>query len=337
MDELRSENRQKTENEFKPDTSDRPSPRSRTQHQPPKLAVSRQHMMIGVGILVLLLLIIAISSALKSPTEHEKSQSATGQPAEKSIELSGSSSSANNEPMQNENSVPENPSTPPTAIPSTNSSHEIGMPPVSSTPSQELAPANKTGNYDQRIELPGDISDTLNQQQSNINSAVQKVSPSNPSLSNPPLSKPSSSQQAPAQEKPLKQTTISPVEQKKAEQRKTEKVAPLKTEKQHQAANHQAITNTGADLLKVPENRFTLQLSSASRSDTLVAFAKKNSLSHYKVYQTKRNDKTWFILIYGSYNSAPDAKKAISSLPVDIQAKKPWVRKMQQVHQDLKK
>ncbi|MBD2814811.1 SPOR domain-containing protein [Xenorhabdus sp. Flor] len=327
MDELKSENKQETKNEFKPDASDRRPQRSRTQNQRPKLAVSRQQMMIGVGILVLLLLIIAISSALKSPTEHEKQQSQNS--VEKSIDLSGSPSSSTNTQATNaQNSMQENPSEPATSTPSTNNPREIGMPPISNTPSQDPAPATTgTGSHNQRIELPGDISDALNQQQSNINSAVQK---------NTAHKNLSSSQNNP----------VTP----SVEQKKTEKVAPPKiekTDKQHKEtakpaiidhqANKQSVANATGDLLKVPANRFTLQLSSASRSDTLIAFAKKNNLSNYKVYETKRNDKTWFILIYGSYNSAFEAKKAISSLPTDIQTQKPWVRKLQQVHQDLKK
>ncbi|MEX0444749.1 SPOR domain-containing protein [Xenorhabdus sp. SGI246] len=326
MDELKSENKQETKNEFKPDASDRRPQRSRTQNQRPKLAVSRQQMMIGIGILVLLLLIIAISSALKSPTEHEKQRSPNS--VEKNIDLSGSPSSSTNTQATNaQNSMQGNPSEPATSTSSTNNPREIGMPPISSTPSQDPAPATTgTGGYNQRIELPGDISDALNQQQSNINDSVQK------NLSS-------------SQNNPLKQT-VTPRE----EQKKTEKVASPKiekTDKQHKEtakpalidhqANKQSVANAAGDLLKVPANRFTLQLSSASRSDTLIAFAKKNNLANYKVYETKRNDKTWFILIYGSYNSASEAKKAISLLPTDIQTQKPWVRKLQQVHQDLKK
>ncbi|MBC8946844.1 MULTISPECIES: SPOR domain-containing protein [Xenorhabdus] len=318
MDELKSENKQETKNEFKPDASDRRPPRSRTQNQRPKLAVSRQQMMIGVGILVLLLLIIAISSALKSPTEHEKQQSQNS--VEKNIDLPGSPSSSTNTQATNaQNSMQGNPSEPATSTSPTNNPREIGMPPISSTPSQDPAPATTgTGGYNQRIELPGDISDALNQQQSNINDTVQKNT-AQKNLSS-------------SQNNPVKQTVIPPEEQKK-----TEKVAPPKiekTDKQHKETAKPAIID---DLLKVPANRFTLQLSSASRSDTLIAFAKKNNLVNYKVYETKRNDKTWFILIYGSYNSASEAKKAISLLPTDIQTQKPWVRKLQQVHQDLKK
>lgn len=66
MDEFKPDNQPNTQNDLRPDTSDRPAGRSRpSSTAKPKLTISRQHIMIGVGVLVLLLLIIAISSALK--------------------------------------------------------------------------------------------------------------------------------------------------------------------------------------------------------------------------------------------------------------------------------
>src|SRR5471030_1091912 len=80
------------EDDLKPDTSDRRPTRSRKPpSSAPKLAVSRQHLMIGVGILVLLLLIAGIGSALKAPTQHEASQQSNGP---KDINLSGSGNDA---------------------------------------------------------------------------------------------------------------------------------------------------------------------------------------------------------------------------------------------------
>ncbi|WP_340613843.1 SPOR domain-containing protein [Xenorhabdus thailandensis] len=307
MDELKSENKQKTESELKPDTSDRSPQRSRSQFNQPKLAISRQQIMIGVGILVLLLLIIAISSALKSPTEHEKQQNA----AEKSIDLSGSPSLSTNTP----GSEQENPSEP-----ENHGAREISPPPINSPPSKDLPPETETGGYNQRIELPGDISDALNQQQSTINHSVQN------NLTQP-QAKPTTSPVEPS--KPEK-VTPPKIENKAREDNHSKAASQYQTNKKH-------VTDAGGNLLNAPANRFTLQLSSASRSDTLSAFAKKNNLVNYKVYETKRDGKTWFILIHGNYGSVSDAKRAISALPAEVQAKKPWVRKLQQVQQDLKK
>lgn len=90
-------------------------------------------------------------------------------------------------------------------------------------------------------------------------------------------------------------------------------------------------------LKNAPGSHFTLQLSSASRSDTLNAYAKQQKLSDYHVYETKRDGKPWYILVSGNYASSADAKRAIATLPADVQAKKPWVKPVQQVQQDLRK
>lgn len=90
-------------------------------------------------------------------------------------------------------------------------------------------------------------------------------------------------------------------------------------------------------LSSAPSSHYTLQLSSASRSDTLNAYAKQQNLTDYHVYETKRDGKPWYILVSGNYASSAEAKKAITTLPADVQAKKPWVKPVQQVQQDLKK
>lgn len=89
----------KPEDDLRPDSSDRRPTRSRKPAAAPRFAVSRQHLMIGIGILVLLLLIIGIGSALKAPTKHEAAQESGAQNgAARDINLSGSSSltTANN-------------------------------------------------------------------------------------------------------------------------------------------------------------------------------------------------------------------------------------------------
>lgn len=97
-------------------------------------------------------------------------------------------------------------------------------------------------------------------------------------------------------------------------------------------------TASGAhpSLASLPAGNVTLQLSSASQSNSLEAFAKKQNLGNYWVYETRRDGKPWFVLIYGSYANVQEANKAITTLPADVQAKKPWVKPIRQVHQESK-
>ncbi|WFW60712.1 cell division protein DamX [Citrobacter freundii] len=93
--------------------------------------------------------------------------------------------------------------------------------------------------------------------------------------------------------------------------------------------------NVGA-LKSAPSSHYTLQLSSSSNYDNLNGWAKKENLKNYVVYQTTRNGQPWYVLVTGVYASKDDAKRAVSTLPADIQAKNPWAKPLHQVQADLK-
>lgn len=296
MDEFKPDNQPQGQNDLRPDTSDRPTGRSRQSvAAKPKIALSRQHIMIGVGVLVLLLLIIAISSALKAPTEHEKLQT-TGN-NQQNIDLSGSSSLTNSQGQ----------------------AQEITGSQITPTPTQGAIQTQSNG-LGERIEIPGDVVDALNQGQVPTQGTEQ---PQNVTPLTPPTVKPVEQQPVVKPTTPEK-TPVKTVERKNPVQPKQ----PTKTTAT--ASNH------GSNVMSAPAGSYTLQLSSASRSDTLEAFAKENKLTNYKVYKTIRNGQTWYVLIHGNYNSVTDAKNAIATLPAAVQAKKPWVRNMKQVKQDQK-
>ena len=298
MDEFKPENQQpQAQNDLRPDVSDRPTGRSRQSTTvKPKITLSRQHIMIGVGVLVLLLLIIAISSALKAPTEHERLQSDGAN--ERNIDLSNSSSLTNNQGQP----------------------QELNGSQITPNPTQGELPTQQTG-LGERIEIPGDVADALNQGQIPAQGTTpppQNVTPLTPPQVKPveqqPVTKPVTPEKTPAK-------TVEP-----------KQPAQVKQPTKPATASHQQSSSITA----APSGSYTLQLSSASRSDTLEAFAKENKLANYKVYKTIRNGQTWYVLIHGNYSSVTEAKSAITSLPASVQAKKPWVRNMKQVKQDQK-
>ena len=306
MDEFKPDNQPQGQNDLRPDSSDRPTGRSRqSTATKPKIALSRQHIMIGVGVLVLLLLIIAISSALKAPTEHEKLQ--TDSANERNIDLSGSSSLTNTQGQQPQQGQGQ--------------AQEINGPQVSPAPTQGELQTQQNG-LGERIEIPGDVVDALNQGQiPNPNTAT--TTPQNVTPLTPPQVKPVE-----------QQPTTKPVTPERTPPKAVEPKPQAQTKPP--AKSTTASNNQSGNLMAAPASSYTLQLSSASRSDTLEAFAKDNKLANYKVYKTIRNGQTWYVLIHGNYSSVSEAKNAIATLPTAIQAKKPWVRNMKQVKQDQK-
>ncbi|QIG04296.1 SPOR domain-containing protein [Proteus sp. ZN5] len=309
MDEFKPDNETKGDNSLKPDTSDRPERRTNRPRSNPlknaRFSVSRQQMMIGVGVLVLILLIIAISSALKSP---ETTESTSPTNTERNIDLSQQPSSVT--PSENDQ-----PSTPQSI-----SGQEIQP---ATPPSQNLPPM--IDSQGQRVEIPGDIVDSLNQQQTGINQATSQQL--------------NAQQQKPVQ--PVTQPPVTKPVQKPAEVKTppTKPVTPPATTQPKPTTTKPVVSGSlsAGNLSSIPATNYTLQLSGASRQDTLEAFAKKNLNGNYAIYKTQRNGSPWYVLIYGNYRNISEAKQAVSSLPAPVQAKQPWVRPMKHVHQDLKK
>ncbi|MBG0549047.1 cell division protein DamX [Enterobacter hormaechei] len=95
-------------------------------------------------------------------------------------------------------------------------------------------------------------------------------------------------------------------------------------------------TGNVGSLKSASSSNYTLQLSSSPNYDNLNAWAKKSNLKNYVVYQTTRNGQPWYVLVSGVYASKDEAKRAVSTLPADVQAKNPWAKPIHQVQADLK-
>lgn len=325
----------KPEDELKPDTSDRRPTRSRKTSSAPKIAVSRQHMMMGIGILVLLLLVIGIGSALNGPSDDKQAQQpvtgntgSDGNGGEKNIDLSGSSSMSGQNNDQSSSSNAQSDSFGQNAASS--SQQPLSAPPISSTPTQAepvQAPANQ-----QRVELPGDLNNALSSQQGEVNNFASgnsslPVAPAtvaggnqNTQPASKPATKPAQHQANTQQHKPATQKPAA------------SKPAAKETSKPAATASRNSTPAAGSQ--SVPGGNYTLQLSSASRSDTLNAWAKKQNLNGYHVYKTTRNGQPWYVLVSGSYATPAEAKRAVSSLPSEVRAQSPWVKPVSQVKKE---
>lgn len=304
----------KPEDELKPDTSDRRPARSRKTAAAPKVPVSRQQMMMGVGVLVLLLIVIGIGSTLTSSEDGDKkaAQTSTSGSGDKAIDLSGSSS------ISGQNSAQQPAATP-------NEPQELSAPPVASTPTEAQPVQTPAGQ--QRVELPGDLNSALSEQQIQPDRASQESSlPVAPATvaGDGMASRPAPQTQTQTQQPAASRQPAHTVQQSRPARQAT---APKPVAKEtHSTPAKTAPAATGGN--------YTLQLSSASRSDTLNAWAKKQNLSSYHVYQTTRNGQPWYVLVSGAYATPAEAKRAVASLPAEVQAKNPWVKPVSQVKKE---
>lgn len=180
--------------------------------------------------------------------------------------------------------------------------NEIHIPLISDTPTQSdlTLPENQ-----KRIEIPGEIVDSLTELEHSETTSTE-VTPSST-----------------ATEQQENTTIIT---------------EPNKTEKNQQTVkNKGTIVASGSlsTLKALPAGNVTIQLSAASRSESLAAFAKNHALTNYWIYETQRNGNPWYVLIMGNYPNSLAAHKAIAELPESIRSNKPWVKTIRQVHKEI--
>ncbi|NIG88577.1 MAG: SPOR domain-containing protein [Serratia symbiotica] len=322
----------KPEDDLRPDSRDRRPMHSRKPAVVSRFAVSRQHLMIGIGVLVLLLLVVGMSSALKAPTKHETAKEGTQNGVAKDINLSASSAlvTSNNGVVGGTTDTHGN-----VGVSTTSQPQNVSVPPIASTPTQAQPLPPQDGGR-QRIELPGNMVDALSSQQGQVDTVTQGKIGVQSTL---PTASATVMNSAAAREAmhPLQGSAPQAQAKTASKSATTHHKAPTTVSVSTLASSAKAGTVSGSALQSAVGNHYTLQLSSASRPDTLHAYAKQQKLQNYLVYPTQRNGKPWYVLVSGNYASSEEAKRAIVTLPADVQVKKPWVRSARQVQQELKK
>lgn len=345
----------------------RPRKRKKAAHKP----ASRQYMMMGVGVLVLLLLIIGIGSALKAPSTSSSEPSASG---EKSIDLSGNAADQANatQPAPGATSAEQTAgnTSQDISLPPISSTPTQGQSPVVADGQQRVEVQGDLNNaLTQNPEQMNNVAvnSTLPTEPATVapvrnGSTTRQAAVSEPAERH--TTRPERKQAVIEPKKPQTTAKTTTAEPKKpvAPVKRTEPAAPAATPKAttttaaptatasaapvQTAKPAQAWTtpvagggksagNVGA-LKSAPSSHYTLQLSSSSNYDNLNGWAKKENLKNYVVYETTRNGQPWYVLVTGMYASKEDAKRAVSTLPADVQAKNPWAKPLHQVQADLK-
>lgn len=345
----------------------RPRKRKKAAHKP----ASRQYMMMGVGVLVLLLLIIGIGSALKAPSTSSSEPSASG---EKSIDLSGNAADQANatQPAPGATSAEQTAgnTSQDISLPPISSTPTQGQSPVVADGQQRVEVQGDLNNaLTQNPEQMNNVAvnSTLPTEPATVapvrnGSTTRQAAVSEPAQRH--TTRPERKQAVIEPKKPqttAKTTTaepkkpVAPVKRTEpaapaatpkattttAAPQATASAAPVQTAKPAQASTTpvagggKSAGNVGA-LKSAPSSHYTLQLSSSSNYDNLNGWAKKENLKNYVVYETTRNGQPWYVLVTGMYASKEDAKRAVSTLPADVQAKNPWAKPLHQVQADLK-
>ena len=339
------------EDELKPDTSDRPAPRGKKPTPSSKLPISKQHLMIAVGILVLLLLVLGIGSALNSSSKPSEETNTQGN--ERNIDLGGNSSADTQTPPAASQQANENQSTDTSGTAANDTAQN-------STADNSGQVAPQTDNQASVASLPvGAATLDRNAKLGNSSSSqtvqqpaapVQPLAPAHRVATNEQHSKARptthTEQRQPTPRSEVRHTITDSRERMTHRQSESSeaKKAPVTSTAVKRVEKQAPVTTASQPVKPVPApsaspaaasgKGFTVQLSGASREDTLNAWAKQQNLSSYQVYKTSRNGQAWYILTSGNYKTSAEAKNAISALPEAVKAKSPWVKPMSQIRQE---
>lgn len=82
---------------------------------------------------------------------------------------------------------------------------------------------------------------------------------------------------------------------------------------------------------------YSLQLVAGGVDTTIQEFVGKHRLAgSAAIYQTERNGKPWYVLIYGVYADQEQARAAVNQLPESVRKLKPWPRSYTSIKAELK-
>lgn len=89
-------------------------------------------------------------------------------------------------------------------------------------------------------------------------------------------------------------------------------------------------------IMSQPSKHYTFQIAGLSRPEQVQLFIDEHDLSgKVMTYQTIRNKKPWFVVLFGSFQNVDKANVAKTSLPVAVQQNKPWMKTFVQIQKEL--
>ena len=85
-----------------------------------------------------------------------------------------------------------------------------------------------------------------------------------------------------------------------------------------------------------PAVHYTFQIAGLSRPAQLQQYLSEHKLAdNIWTYQTQRNGKPWYVILYGSFASTAAANTAKAKLPAAVQQDRPWLKTFGQIQRDL--
>jgi DamX protein len=88
--------------------------------------------------------------------------------------------------------------------------------------------------------------------------------------------------------------------------------------------------------LTQPDDNVVIQLLAVTQEKVSTDFIESYQLQNLThVYQTRRDNKIWWVVTYGSFKGIPEAKSALAELPTGVQKNKPFFKKISKITQEI--
>lgn len=76
----------------------------------------------------------------------------------------------------------------------------------------------------------------------------------------------------------------------------------------------------------IANNHFSIQLVGSTSLENIKKLITEYNLKNAHIYETRRNDMSWYVLLQGDYLTLDAAREAIKSLPEEFQKNKAWAK-----------
>ena len=88
-------------------------------------------------------------------------------------------------------------------------------------------------------------------------------------------------------------------------------------------------------LAAVKSTHYALQLAATQSLAAAAEFMTTHNVTDAMIYQTVRNQQSWFIVVTGDYATASQARTAKNQLPSSLQQLKPWLKSYRKITQEM--
>ncbi|NKB33408.1 MAG: AAA family ATPase [Pseudomonadales bacterium] len=90
-------------------------------------------------------------------------------------------------------------------------------------------------------------------------------------------------------------------------------------------------------LLEIPGSAYTVQIMGSHSETNVQRFVEDELPSNERGYfETRFQDKPWFVVVLGRFENRADATKAIEDLPASLQSLQPWIRTIADIQSDIR-